>query len=356
MPDGLAKGALTAQIMRTIQATGPIPVAHYMAESNAHYYASRDPLGVAGDFITAPEISQMFGELVGLWLADLWLRAGKPGGCHYTEFGPGRGTLASDALRAMAKFGLHPNIHFIETSPTLREKQGALHPDAIFHDNMEKLPGDGPLLIVANEFFDALPVQQIIATHAGWRERVVAADGPAKFMALPGLRPMDTVVPHQFKQSPPGTVVESNPASTAIAADMARRIAVQGGAALTIDYGYSKAQTGSTLQAVAAHEKVDPFTNPGEIDLTAHVDFVELVEAGMGTDARVLGPVSQGAWLKMLGIEARAATLKALWPATTNNIEAAAHRLVSDEHMGTLFKVLAYVAPDWPEAEGFNAP
>jgi len=344
---------LTQRMMRTIQATGPISVAQYMAESNAHYYAGRDPLGAAGDFITAPEVSQMFGELVGLWLADLWMRADKPDNCHYVEFGPGRGTLAGDALRAIAKFGFEPNIHLVETSPALREKQAALLPKAVFHDDMQTLPEDGPLLIVANEFFDALPVHQIMSTHAGWRERVVARDGQ-KFMALPGSRPMDNIVPEQFMRAAPGTILESNPASSAIAGEIARRISAQGGAALTIDYGYSEAQTGSTLQAVAGHEKVDVFTNPGDIDLTAHVNFADLAETARVQGVHVHGPTTQGTWLKNLGIEARAAALAAKQPAAKTDIDSALRRLTSDEEMGTLFKVLAFTAKTWPQAEGFG--
>ncbi len=349
-----APANLSQRIMRTIQATGPISVAQYMAESNAHYYARSDPLGAEGDFITAPEISQMFGELIGLWLADLWIRAGKPDNCHYVEFGPGRGTLARDALRSMAKFGLSPNIHMVETSPALREKQAAIVPAAIFHDDMETLPGDGPLLIVANEFFDALPVHQVVATHAGWRERVVARDG-RKFMPLPGSRPMDNIVPEKYRRAAPGTILESNPASTAIAGEMAHRISQQGGAAIAVDYGYAEMQTGSSLQAVARHEKVDPFENPGEIDLTAHVNFADLAEAASAQGAIVHGPVTQGLWLKMLGIDARAAALTTKQPHAKDDIESALERLTSGEQMGELFKVIAFTANDWPWAEGFRS-
>ncbi len=347
-PSGLAQ-----RLMRTIEATGPIPVAQYMAESNAHYYASGDPLGADGDFITAPEISQMFGELVGLWLADLWLRAGKPAHCHYVEFGPGRGTLASDALRAMRKFGLGPDMHFVETSPALRAKQKDAHPQAVFHDDMETLPDNGPLLIVANEFFDALPIHQVIATHSGWRERVVARDGQ-KFIPLPGARPMDRAVPEKFAQSSPGTILESCPAAIAIAAEIARRLQQQGGGALFIDYGYTETRSGSSLQAVAAHEKTDPFTCPGQIDLTAHVNFEEIAQAGRGQGAYIAGPMAQGEWLRALGIDQRAAALKAQHPAAVDEVDAAHHRLTSPEEMGELFKVLAYAATDWPMPEGFT--
>ena len=347
-----APGILAQRIARMIESTGPISVAHYMAESNAHYYSSRDPLGSKGDFTTAPEISQMFGELAGLWLADLWIRAGKPDACHYVELGPGRGTLASDALRAMRQFGCVPSVHFVETSAALREIQRTGHPDALFHDDLDSLPEDAPLLIVANEFFDALPVHQIVATHAGWRERVVARDG-VKFMPLPGSRPMDSLIPHPFRQSSPGTILETCPAASGIAAEMARRVAVQGGTALTIDYGYTEPRTGSSLQAVSAHAKADPFERPGEIDLTAHVNFEELVRIGKQQGVDVTGPLDQGMWLKNLGIEARAAALASSAPDSGKDVDAALHRLVDTAEMGELFKVLAYTNEAWPAPEGF---
>ena len=346
-------GTLAERLRRVIETTGPVSVAQYMAESNAHYYARPATIGAAGDFITAPEISQMFGEMVGLWVADLWLRAGKPEPCHYAELGPGRGTLAEDALRAAGSFGFSPSVHFVETSPALRDMQRARHADAVFHDDMDSLPENGPLLIVANEFLDALPVHQMVATHAGWRERVVARDG-AKFIALPGSRPMDSLVPPVFARSAPGTILESNPAASAIAAELARRVCEQGGAALVIDYGHAETRTGSSLQAVAAHQKVDPFQNPGEIDLTAHVDFAELVRIGGAGGVRVDGPVGQGVWLENLGIKARTAALKAARPQRADDIDTALHRLTATEEMGELFQVLAYTSPAWPPPEGFG--
>ena len=162
---------------RLIAATGPVSVAHYMAESNARYYASRDPLGASGDFVTAPEISQMFGELIGLWLADMWQRAGRPEPVRYIELGPGRGTLARDALGSADRQGLTPQVHLVETSPTLEARQQQLFPDAQWHDDLSSLPTDGPLLVVANEFLDALPVRQLVRTAEGWRERLIGLDG-----------------------------------------------------------------------------------------------------------------------------------------------------------------------------------
>jgi len=170
----MSRPPLEERLRRRIADHGPMPVADYMAEANAHYYATRDPFGAAGDFVTAPEISQMFGELVGIWLADLWQRAGRPEAAHYVELGPGRGTLAVDALRAMQAAGLAPDIHMVETSPVLRSAQAERLPAASWHDDLSTLPEAGPLLVVANEFFDALPIRQLIATGEGWRERLVA--------------------------------------------------------------------------------------------------------------------------------------------------------------------------------------
>ena len=171
-----------------------------MGESNAHYYAARDPLGGprevgGGDFITAPEISQMFGELVGLWLADIWTRAGSPEDAIYCELGPGRGTLAKDALRSMARFGCAPQVHFVEGSPALRALQAEAVPGALFHDDLSSVPEDGPLLLIANEFFDALPVRQLVRTEAGWRERMVGLGEDDAFVFVVSDQPMDSAVP-----------------------------------------------------------------------------------------------------------------------------------------------------------------
>src|SRR6218665_1780949 len=218
---------LAEKLRRRIAAEGPIPVSDYMAEANAHYYAARDPLGAAGDFTTAPEISQMFGELVGLWLADLWLRSGRPGRAHYVELGPGRGTLAADALPAMKGAGLIPDVHLVETSPVLRAAQVQRIPGAGWHDDLSTLAGEGPLLVVANEFFDALPVEQ---RDAGGRVRTVGLED-GRFVPIGAVE------------------TETSPASLAIAADLSRRIATQGGAALIVDYGHDRPGRGDTLQA-----------------------------------------------------------------------------------------------------------
>ncbi|MGQ0659914.1 MAG: class I SAM-dependent methyltransferase [Sphingosinicella sp.] len=304
-----------------------------MAACNARYYASRDPLGRSGDFITAPEISQMFGELVGAWLGDLWARAGRSANAVFVELGPGRGTLAGDALRAMAKAGLNPEVHFVEASPALRRVQGERVPAATWHDNIATLPQDGPLLIVANEFFDALPVEQFGSDGAALK---IEADDD-HFMRC-------------------GAVVrEASSASEAIVADLAQRLSKQGGAALIVDYGYKGPSSGDTLQAVSRHAFADPWRAPGTRDLTAHVGFAALANAGECAGARICGPVAQGPWLEALGIGARADALAKAAPDRADEIDGARHRLTAPGQMGELFKVLAIASRDWPVPAGFGA-
>ena len=320
------------RLKRRIAAEGSISVADYMAEANAHYYAGRDPLGIAGDFITAPEISQMFGELIGVWLADLWTRAGRPEKARYVELGPGRGTLAEDALRAMRGAGLEPTLELVETSPMLRRAQAERLAAPRWHDEVATLPADGPLLIVANEFFDALPIHQFDGD--GGELRVTLGD-------------------HGFVRGPAEPVTETSPASTAILGALARRLKAQGGVALIVDYGHDRPGTGDTLQAVLAHEYADPFEAPGSRDLTAHVDFHALAEAARAAGVRIFGPVAQGAWLQAMGIKLRAASLAKAAPERGAEIAAARTRLTGPDQMGRLFKVMALVAPGWPEPGGF---
>lgn len=343
---------LAMRFRRLIRHHGSIPVARYMGESNARYYASRDPLGAAGDFVTAPEISQMFGELVGSWLADIWSRAGSPAEAIYVELGPGRGTLAKDALRAMAAHGFEPKVHFIEGSPALRAIQSDALTEAVFHDSLETLPPNRPLLLVANEFLDALPIRQLIRTDAGWRERLVDLDGE-QFVFAAGPQPMDAAVPTEARNLPAGTILETCPAAAAIVGEIARRIAEQGGAALLIDYGHLTPRTGSTLQAVRGHEKIDVFAAPGKADLTAHVDFVTLARIAAESGARY-AMTTQGELLTALGINERAKALAARSAEHADEIAAARDRLTAPGQMGELFKVMALVAPDWPEPAGFG--
>ncbi len=323
--------ALEEALRSRIVQSGSISVAEYMAAANAHYYATRDPLGVKGDFTTAPEISQMFGELIGVWLADLWSRAGAPANAAYVELGPGRGTLAADALRAMKAAMLAPPVHFVETSPLLRDAQAERLPAAQWHDDIVTLPTDAPLLIVANEFFDALPIRQFAR---GGRELRIGS-GANGFVR-------DGDVER-----------ETSPASLEIAQSLSARLAAQGGAMLIVDYGHDRPGRGDTLQAVAGHAYADPWVAPGTRDLTAHVDFHALSGAARAGGSRIAGPVGQGDWLDAMGIALRAAALARAAPSRTEEIEAARLRLTAPEQMGRLFKVMAVLAPGWPDPAGF---
>lgn len=340
-------GDLTERLARLVEVSGPISVAHYMAEANAHYYATRDPLGATGDFTTAPEISQMFGELVGLWLADIWDKAGRPQNVYYVELGPGRGTLAVDALRAMRAAGLQPQVEFVETSPVLRKMQAERVPVARWHDDTSALPEDAPLLVVANEFFDALPARQLVKMGAGWRERLLIHQ-EGRFVPVAGPpAPLDI-------EAEEGAIVETSPASAAIIRDLAARVAAQGGAALVVDYGHVRSGTGDTLQAVESHSFADPWEKPGTRDLTVHVDFQALGEAASVGGAEIHGPSTQGDWLRAMGIDLRTAALAAAAPQRAEEIRTARDRLTSCDQMGSLFKVMALTAPHWPQPEGLD--
>lgn len=351
MPPASPEPHLPERLARAITLGGPMTVAQFMAAANAHYYASRDPLGAAGDFITAPEISQIFGELIGLWLADIWNRGGRPE-AHYVELGPGRGTLASDALRAMTKAGLRPSVHFVETSPVLRAMQAKRIPDAIWHDDVTTLPETGALLIVANEFFDALPVHQMIRREHAWHERRIACQDTI-FLPVVGKKLPDEIIPPSLKNAQPGSIIETSPASIAIVRALAKRLVAQGGAALVIDYGYDGPALGETLQAVKGHGFANPLDAPGEHDLSAHVDFATLASMAVLCGARVSGPVSQGDFLAGVGIVERAAALAKAQPGRGDEIAEACRRLTHPSEMGSLFRVMAFTAPHWPQPEGF---
>jgi SAM-dependent MidA family methyltransferase len=341
---------LPERLARAIALAGPMPVSQFMAAANAHYYATRDPLGADGDFTTSPEISQMFGELVGLWCADLWDRAGRPDAA-WVELGPGRGTLAADAMRAMAQAGFRPPVHLVETSPVLRTAQAERLPDARWHDSVDTLPADRPLIVVANEFFDALPVRQLVRRPGtGWHERLVAAQD-LLFLPIAGAAVPDGVLPEPLRDAPPGSVIETSPASVGVMRRLAEKVAGQGGAILAIDYGYEGPAIGDTLQAVRDHAYANPWEEPGSRDLTAHVDFATLAAAAQGQGCAAWGTVGQGDWLRALGLDARAAALARKSPDRGPELEAARTRLADE--MGTLFRVLAVTAPGWPRPEGF---
>jgi NADH dehydrogenase [ubiquinone] 1 alpha subcomplex assembly factor 7 len=344
-------GSLADRLARAITLGGPIPVSQFMAAANAEYYARNSVIGAAGDFITAPEISQMFGELIGAWCTDLWDRAGRPE-VAFVELGPGRGTLAADALRVMAKAGLSPAVHFVETSPRLRALQAERVADATWHDDLSTLPDTVPLLIVANEFFDALPVEQLVRRGDGWVRRLVACQ-ETLFLPIAGGAVPDDVLPEHLRDAAPGSIIESSPASVSAVRALAARLATQGGAALIVDYGYDGPAIGDTLQAVRSHGFANPFERPGEVDLSAHVDFAVLGAAAMTAGASVHGPASQRDFLGQLGIAARAAALARGAPHRTEDITDAHQRLTSPDEMGTLFRAMAVTGGDWPVPGGF---
>ena len=355
--------ALAATIRDRIRRFGPISVADYMALALAHpehgYYRTRDPLGAAGDFVTAPEISQMFGELIGLWCAVEWQRAGAPTPVHLVELGPGRGTLMADALRAartMPEFRAALRIHLVETSPALRDRQRrALDGiDVEWHATFDDVPA-GPLLLIANEFFDALPIRQYVRRGDRWRERLVGLDGDSlRFVAAE--RPAAEAVgfPQAVRGASEGAVFERCPAALALMAAIGGRIARDGVAALIVDYGPARSAAGESLQAVRAHAFHDVLAEPGEADLTAHVDFESLGRAAIEAGAVALGPVTQGTLLTRLGIAARAERLAASDPAKADAIDAARRRLIGDDGMGTLFKALALLPPGRGAPAGFE--
>ena len=348
-----AKIDLGKSFRRLIKETGPISLAHYIAESNARYYASRDPLGEQGDFITAPEVSQMFGELIGLWLADLWVRMGSRKRIHYVELGPGRGTLAKDALAAAARYEFAPQMHFVETSPTLRAIQREAFPDCHHHHDLSTLPDDAPLLIVANEFFDALPVHQLVRSADGWFARMVGLDGD-DFTYVSGKERMDHLVPPSWVTAPQGAMIETSPAAVALMAEISQRLREQGGAALIIDYGQMELRAGATVQALKSHQHVNIFAHPGEADITAHVDFELLLQVAEDNGADVMGLQYQGEWLRQMGIDTRTEALQRRNPGDKDELKRQRDRLVEGDQMGTVFKVLGICGRRWPYGVGFQ--
>jgi SAM-dependent MidA family methyltransferase len=322
---------LERAVRERIKAEGPITVEAYMEACNAYYYATRDPFGAEGDFTTAPEISQMFGEMVGAALADCWRRAGEPEDAIYAELGPGRGTLAADALRLIRGTGFAGEIHFVETSPVLRDAQQAEFPDAHWHEWTEDLP-DKPVLLVANEFLDALPVRQHVD---GIERRVTLAAGGLAF-------------------DRGGEIVETSPARDEAVATIAKKLVQNGGVALLIDYGHGRSAPGDTLQAVRGHRFAAVLDHPGEQDLTSHVDFEALARTARKAGAKATPLATQGEWLKRIGIEARANSLATSNPERSEEVRSALHRLTAVDEMGDLFKVIALHSRQWPAPAGFE--
>jgi SAM-dependent MidA family methyltransferase len=350
-----------------IQSSGPMPVWRYMELCLTHpehgYYVARDPLGREGDFITAPEVSQMFGELIGLWSASVWRAAGSPSEFRLIELGPGRGTMMADALRALRV--LPPmyqalSVHLVEINPILREQQKAMLQNArnvSWHDNIDEVPA-GPCVILANEYFDVLPVHQVVRRENGWHERTIEidADGRLVFGVAPDPMPrFEVLLPPLVRAAPIGAVFEWRPDTDIM--KLALRVRDQNGAALIIDYGHTRSDAGDTFQAIARHSFADPLRNPGQADVTAHVDFQALTRAAEDMGAAIHGPVSQGEFLKRLGIETRAARLMAkASPDVAEDITVALKRLVGGGRggMGSMFKVLAISDPNLPRLTGFS--
>jgi len=354
-----ARSPLENEIRRLIGIAGPMPIAEYMRLCLTHpqhgYYINRDPLGAGGDFVTSPEISQMFGELIGLWMAAVWRQMGSPENVRIVELGPGRGTMMHDALRAakvVDGFREAIVLHLVEISPALRQVQERrlqeLDTPTAWHDKLEDVPG-GPGIIIANEFIDALPVHQAVKQSDGWHERVIdiGPDGNFVIAAAPDPLPFfATSMPRGLRNAPEGAIYEWR--DDGIALELGRRVR-SNGAALIIDYGHAHYGLGDTLQAVAGHSFTDPLRAPGNADLTAHVDFEALGQSAESMGARIHGPVRQRDLFLRLGIEKRAAALKA--GAARNKaaeIEIAFSRLIADgaRGMGELFKAIAIAAPE----------
>ena len=357
---------LHSEISKLIKSSGPMPVWRYMELCLMHpqhgYYLSRDPLGREGDFTTAPEVSQMFGELLGLWAASVWKAIGSPPQLRLIELGPGRGTMMADALRALRV--LPPlyqalSVHLVEINPVLREKQQATllgSRNVSWHDTIDDVP-DGPAIIFANEYFDVLPIHQAVKRETGWHERTVELDSDEKFNFGATAEPIphfEVLLPPLVRAAPVGAVFEWRPDAEIM--KIAKRVRDQNGAALIIDYGHVRSDVGDTFQAIARHSFADPLKNPGEADVTAHVDFQALVRAAEDLGAAVHGPVTQGEFLKRLGIETRAQTLMAKATAeVAEDIADAMQRLVGGGRagMGQMFKVLAVCAPNLALPAGF---
>ncbi len=355
---------LAAKLTARIERDGPLKVADWMqaclADPEHGYYMTRDPFGRRGDFTTAPEISQMFGELLGLWTAVVWQQMGSPGAFRLVEVGPGRGTLMADALRATANvpgFAGAMNVHMVETSPALKAVQektlaGSASP-VNWHRDLTGVP-DGPLILIANEFLDALPARQLIRHQDAWHERRIDMKRNA-FEFVIGEAVDDCDIPASLREAEPGSIFEVSDAVRDVTAAISDRLTHSGGAALLIDYGHAPSGLGDTLQALKGHGFADPLADPGEQDLTVHVDFDAAGRSAAAAGARVWGPLTQGDLLERLGIAARAAALLAgADKSQAQDIATARRRLVDTDAMGRLFKAMALTHPDAPAPPGFE--
>jgi NADH dehydrogenase [ubiquinone] 1 alpha subcomplex assembly factor 7 len=363
----LIADTLDRKIARRIRDEGPLSVAAYMAmalhDPERGYYARRDPIGTRGDFITAPEISQVFGELLGLWCAVVWGQLGRPDPVILAELGPGRGVLVGDLLHAASTvpdFHRALRLHLVETSAALRaaQQQRLAQFEPTWVPRFEDLP-DGPMLLVANEFLDALPIRQFVRCGPHWSERMVTLDGENRFVFVDG--PPSPIarllLPEALRDSAEqGAVVEICPAALALAAALGARFAHQPGAALFIDYGYFPSAAGATLSALHRHHAVPVLTAPGTADLSAHVDFAAFTEAAGAGGAETHGPAPQAKLLTELGARERAAVLRARANSCQkHDLDSGVERLLDPCGMGTLFKAIALVSPGLPAPPGFEA-
>lgn len=360
------RSALGKVMAEMIAIDGPMPVDRYMALALGHekygYYMGRDPFGRAGDFITAPEVSQMFGELIGIWCAAGWQMMDAPADWNLIELGPGRGTLLADLVRACSVMpGLRDGmkVHLVEMSPALKTMQSDTLKragiEATWHDRLEDVP-DGQSLIIANEFFDALPVSQLQKQAGHWHERVVGLSPENRLvfgLASDAVAP--TLVPSWAENAADGEIAEFSPVRDAVAREIGRRITRDMGAALIIDYGHMRSAVGDTLQAIRKHQFADVLVQPGETDITSHVDFDALTRAVTADGAKPYGPVTQGDFLVKMGLKEREEMLRARADARQRiRLSKGAQRLVSGNQMGQLFKVLAVAHPDMPKPAPFN--
>jgi SAM-dependent MidA family methyltransferase len=366
--DAVLTTPIEAEIRCRISGAGPMPVAEYMRLCLTHpqfgFYTTRDPFGRDGDFTTAPEISQMFGELVGLWAASVWRQMGSPNNVRLVELGPGRGTMMLDMLRAaqvVPAFRAAVVVHLVEISALLERQQrqtlGGLDVPMLWHRSLDDVP-DGPLIVIANEFFDALPVYQAVKQADGWHERLVGIDADDSFAFVRAPVPIPRfaeTLPDVVRNAPDDAIYEWR--SQQLMFEIGGRIVREGGAALAIDYGYADSEWGETLQAVVRHTFADPLKMPGLVDLTAHVDFRALALAADSIGADVQGPVTQRDFLLRLGIERRAESLKVKADAEqAAAIDSAVTRLLDVDTaggMGRLFKAMALAHPKLGTLPGF---
>jgi NADH dehydrogenase [ubiquinone] 1 alpha subcomplex assembly factor 7 len=349
-----AAAPLAARLKERIARQGPISVHDYMqaclADRAAGYYATRQPIGRAGDFITAPEISQLFGELLGAWVAAVWQSMGAPERVVLAELGPGRGTLMADTLRVfktVAGLIKSMTLALVDTSPVLREVQRETLRDSSlplqWFERLEDLP-QSPLILVANEFIDALPVRQFVRSGGTWRERCVGLSAIGSFIFCDSAPVESDALPAALGAFEPGdgAIVETRPAAASLLQSLAIRAKDAPLAALIIDYGHAESGGGDTLQAVRAHRYADPLAHPGEADLTAHVDFAALRRTAESLGLSTFGPMAQGEFLLKLGLEARLARLGRDATKTQKDaLLSGAARLADPRQMGALFKVLA---------------